>query len=349
MVTATLARLFRSPVNLALLAAAAFIVADAVIVLVGVRGDWAFDFTCCYQQAGQRLLEDPASLYAWSETYTYRYSPWAAVPFALLAPLTEAQAVLAWLLLKIAVLGVLAAWFARTQPSNWRVPAMLAVLFFPPVWHDLVLGNVSVFTLGVLLALLRWEARAGGVAFGLLLLLAPKPHLVPVGLWLLVRRPRAAIAALLVLAAGLLGGVALFGIGPWLAYLGTFAEPLAREFTANVGFSGLLPGPLGVGLGVAGAVVLLAMAFRRDDRVGFGISIASGVLLGPYTFIHYLAGLVVAAEPALRLRPRWLAPFPWLLVVFPLIPVWVALFGVTLSRLPRDPFPEAERRGGAPG
>ena len=342
-------RLIRSPGNLAILAGAAFLFADAAIVLIGVRGDWAFDFTCCYQQAGQRLLDDPSSLYAWSDSYTYRYSPWAAVLFAPLAPFTEEQAVIAWLVLKLAVLAAVAVWFARAQPMEWRVPAMLAVLFFPPVWHDLVLGNVSVFTLGVLLALLRWEARAGGLAFGLLLLLAPKPHLLPVGLWLLARRPRAAIAALVVVVLGGLAGVALFGVDLWLAYLATFTEPLSREFTANVGFSGLVGGPLGVGIGVAAAAVLLVMAMRRDDRVGFGISIASGVLLGPYTFIHYLSGLIVAAEPALRLRPRWLAPYPWLLVVFPLIPVWVALFGVTLSRLPRDPDPAEGRQEESPG
>ena len=59
---------------LILLAAVGFLLADAVIVWIG-RGDFAFDFTCCYQQAAQRPLDDPATLYDWTDTYTFRYSP----------------------------------------------------------------------------------------------------------------------------------------------------------------------------------------------------------------------------------------------------------------------------------
>ena len=48
--------------SLILLTAAAFLLADAVIVLVIGPADFAFDFTCCYQQAAGRLLEDPSTL-----------------------------------------------------------------------------------------------------------------------------------------------------------------------------------------------------------------------------------------------------------------------------------------------
>ena len=153
------------------------------------------------------------------------------------------------------------------------------VLFFPPIWHDLALGTS---------ACSRWRcwpscspvATAWGVAFGLLLLLAPKPHLLPLALWLAVRRPRDAVAALAVLGIGRGRGR---GVRPelWLAWLETFREPLERTFTANIGFSGLL-GPPGVVVGVIAAVVIGAAALVRRGDIGLGLSLVSGIVLGPY-------------------------------------------------------------------
>jgi hypothetical protein len=207
------------------------------------------------------------------------------------------------------------------------------VLLFPPIWHDLALGNVSVFTVAVLAVLLSRRDGVGGVAFGLLLLLAPKPHLLPLALWLLVRRPRDGVAALATLGVGVVAGMAVFGIDRWVEWIATFREPLERTFTANVGFSGLL-GPAGVVVGVAVAVVVGAAALLRRGDIGMALALVSGIVLGPYTFIHYLSGLVVVVDPVLRSRPRWLAPYPWLLIVFPLIPAWLSALAWTMWRTP---------------
>ncbi len=150
-------------------------------------------------------------------------------------------------------------------------------------------------------------------------------------IWLAVRRPRDAAAALAVLAAGFGAGMLAFGTDTWIAYLRTFAEPLSRTFTANIGFSGLL-GPAGVVIGAVFAAFLFLLALGRRGAVGLGLSVTAGIVLGPYTFVHYLSGLLVAAEPVLRARPVRLAIFPWLLLVFPLMPAWLLLFaGVQLS------------------
>ena len=331
--TETLRRAWLSNGSLIILAAVAFLLADAVIVYIAVRGDFAIDFTCCYQQAGQRLLDDPSSLYAWTDTYLFRYSPWAAALFAPLAGLSETAAVWAWFAIKAAVVAIVAVALGRrwTGEARWLVAGM--VLLFPPIWHDLALGNVSVFTVAVLAVLLARRDGIGGVAFGLLLLLAPKPHLLPLALWLLFRRPRDGVAALATLAFGVLAGIAVFGADRWVEWIGTFREPLERTFTANVGFSGLL-GPAGVVVGVAVAVVVGAAALVRRGDIGLGLSLVSGILLGPYTFIHYLSGLVVVVDPVLRSRPRWLAPYPWLLIVFPLIPAWLSALAWTMWRTP---------------
>jgi alpha-1,2-mannosyltransferase len=333
----TLRRAWLADRSLLLLAGVTFLLADAAIVFIAARGDFAIDFTCCYQQAGQRLLEDRSTLYAWTDTYTFRYSPWAAVLFTPLAPLSEPVAVWAWLALKVGVVAAVAVGLGRRWPRDvgWLVAGM--VLLFPPIWHDLALSNVSVFTVAVLWLLLVRTNGLGGVAFGLLLLLAPKPHLLPIAVWLAYRRPRDAVAALATLGAGIVAGVLVFGPELWLDWLGTFREPLGREFTANIGFSGLLGQP-GVVIGVVAAVVIGAAALARRGDIGLGLSLVAGVMLGPYTFIHYLAGLVVMIDPVLRSRPRWLAPYPWLLVVFPLMPVWLLALGWTMWRSP-DPRP----------
>jgi hypothetical protein len=189
---------------------------------------------------------------------------------------------------------------------------------------------------------MRQELATGaipeGVVFGLLLALMPKPHLIPVLVYLAIRQRRAFTASVATIGVAVLSGVALFGIDPWLAFAGTLREPLERTFTANIGFSGLL-GPIGVVVGVVVAVAIFAIGARTGGARGYGLSIVAGIVAGPYTFIHYLAGSIVAAEPVLHTRPRRLAPFPSLLLVTPLVPLWlVGLAGVIYG----TPEPEAE-------
>ena len=308
------------------LSAAALLVYIAIVISLGVRGDWAFDFTCCYQQAGQRFL-DGADLYAWSDTYTFRYTPWTALLFTVLAPMPEWVAILFWFAVKAAVLVGAAALFARAWTGGERTLAFTLAALFPPAMHDLMIGNVSTFTLAVEIMLLRLRPLLGGVAFGLLLLLVPKPHLIPILAWLLLRQTRTGLIALGVGAGGVLVGVAVFGIEPWLGFIGTLREPLGRDFTANIALSGLF-GPVGVVVSVILAAGLFAMAVVRRGPEGLGYAILSGIVLGPYTFIHYLVGVLVAAEPLLRTNPRRLVAFPLLYLVAPLSHIWTVLLGV---------------------
>jgi hypothetical protein len=318
---------------LLLLVAAAFVLADVTLIWIGAQTDFAFDFTCCYQQAAARLLHDPSTLYDWSETYTFRYTPLGALPFIPFVPLGEAAASWAWVGVKVVVLIGAAAWFAKPWDGRERVLVALLVLAFPPIVHDLMIGNVSTLTLLVFIAVARWPDARGGVAIGLLTLLMPKPHLLPVLAYLAIRRRTEFAAAAATILVGVLIGLGVFGTELWLAFIGTLREPLERTFTANIGFSSLF-GPAGVAIGVVAGLAVLAAGFMSGGSRGYGLSIIGGILMGPYTFIHYLAGTLVAAEPILRSHPRRLAPFPWLLVVFPLIPFWLLALAWTIWRTP---------------
>jgi len=345
----TLARIGRIRAGpLILFVATAFVLADlAIVFLIGPR-DFGFDFTCCYQQAAARALDDPATLYQWSDTYTFRYTPLGALFFVPLVPLSETGAVWAWLVFKVVLLVVVAWWFTRAWPADRRVLLALMVLAFPPAIHDLVLGNVSVLTLLVFLAVARWQDPRGGVAIGLLTVLMPKPYLFPVLAYLAIRRPRDFLASLATIAVGLAIGLLIFGPDPWLAFVDSLREPLGRTFTANVGFSGLF-GPIGVVIGlVVGAVVVVAGMLLGGSR-GYGLSIIGGIAMGPYTFIHYLVGTLVAVEPVLRTRPKWLVPFPWLLVAFPLIPLWLTGLAGVVRASPPPPAEEVVPPAAAPG
>jgi hypothetical protein len=331
-----------------LLVATAILLADVVIVWIGVSADFAFDFTCCYQQAAERALTNPATLYDWSETYTFRYTPIGALVFVPLVPLSEVAAVWVWLLFKVAVLAIVAVWFSSRWSGNRRVLVALLALTFPPIVHDLVLGNVSTLTVLALLALARWHDGRGGVAIGLVAALMPKPHLVPVLVYLAIRRPRDFVASAGTVGSMVVMGLLIFGADPWIGFLGTLREPLERTFTANVGWSALL-GPAGVGVGLIIGFIALVAGLLLGGARGYGLSILAGILAGPYTFIHYLSGSLVAVEPVLRMRPRWLVPFPWLLVVFPLIPLWLSALAAVVRASPPPPeeaaAPPATARG----
>ena len=217
--------------------------------------------------------------------------------------------------------------FARAWHGSDRPLAFGLAAVFPPAMHDLMIGNVSSFTLAVEIMLLRLRPVVAGASFGLLLLLVPKPHLIPVLGWLLLRQTRTGLISLGVSAAGLLAGVAVFGIEPWIGFLETLREPLGRDFTANIALSAIL-GPAGVVLSMILAAGLFAMAVLRRGPEGLGYAILSGIVLGPYTFIHYLVGILVAAEPMLRARPRRLVAFPVLFLVAPLSHVWTVLLAI---------------------
>lgn len=125
-----------------------------------------------YVEAGRRVFTG-GDLYAVTDTYAFHYSP-----------------VFAWLFGPLAAIGT----------AGWRLLHLVAMLALPtwpmrilglvswPFWYDLEAGNVLAF---VVLAA-AWSLRGNRVAIAAylaLLLLVPRPLMVPVAAWILWTKP----------------------------------------------------------------------------------------------------------------------------------------------------------------
>lgn len=217
-----------------------------------------------YVEAGRRVFTG-GDLYAVTDTYAYHYSPVLAWLFAPLAAIGTAG----WRLLHIAAMLALPTW-----------PMRILGLVSWPFWYDLEAGNVLAF---VVLAA-AWALRGNRVAIAAflgLLLLVPRPLMVPVAAWILWKQPEwrlpfavaFAIHAAVVVATGWASdwAVALLAAG------GDVAIP------SNIGpsrFIGTLPW-LAIGLPVAAWLT-------QRGRLGLASLAAS-----PYWLPYYLLVLLL--------------------------------------------------------
>lgn len=231
-----------------------------------LRGGSGADWTI-FGEAGRRILEGGA-LYASEDNYAFRYSPLLAYAFAVLSGMGP----LLWRALHVAVaasLGLRSPWLAAAVLVSW------------PFWFDVEAGNLMIFVLA--LAVWALSGRDWAICgFLVLTLLAPRPLMLPVAVWLLWQHPewRLRFAALFVLhgAAVLLTGWAL----PWLGALVASSSEMG---------SILNYGPSRV-IGVAWIPVGLGLAafFMWRRRLGLASLAAS-----PYWLPYYLLMLFLEA------------------------------------------------------
>lgn len=236
-----------------LLTVAAYFFADANV-----------DWTLSYAPAAHRVFD--GTLYDWTGgaygveggVYIFRYSPLFAWLFVGIAPLGA----LGWTLLHFAPLLALP-----------RRVALLA-LASAPFWNDVYNGNIQTFAFVAAFTALRGP-RVGTLAFFALTLLAPKPIMLPVLIWLLWKRPetRAWFAGLVILNVAL---VALSGYGPeWAASFLRAGDDLGNR--ADFGPAKLI-GAAWVPIGLA-----LAGWFTWKGRLGL-----ASICACPYWLLHYL-------------------------------------------------------------
>jgi hypothetical protein len=216
----------------------------------GVPNDW-YQF----QLAGQRIASG-LSPYAVEPPWTFRWSPVAA-----------------WMLLGLTAVGPfpwLVAQFASLLALPRRV-ALLALLTVP-FWADVYEGNILTFSLVLAVLALR-GSRVASLGYFALVLLVPRPLMIPVAAWLLWQRPSLRLPGVAVfLVHGLLVLIVGYG-GEWLQRLVTSGDEIALH---NAGPSALI-GAWWIPIGVA-----LALFFTWRGRLGLASLAAS-----PYLILYY--------------------------------------------------------------
>lgn len=231
-----------------------------------LAGDPAVDWQQ-YVEAAHRFWTG-GELFAVSATYGYHYSPFLAPVFGLLAPV----GMVAWRLLHVAAAAALPTW-----------PMRLVALFSWPMWFDVEAGNIMIFVVLVATLALR-GSRLASIGYLLLLILIPRPLMLPVAAWLLWRDPalRLPFVALV-----LIHGVAVIA-GGWADWMhALFAASADVGNWSNVGPSRFI-GQWWLILGLP-----LAAWLTVRGRVGWAALAAS-----PYWLPYYLL------MPVLELRHR---------------------------------------------
>jgi hypothetical protein len=230
-------------------------------MLRGVDGaDWTI-----FTEAGRRIREGE-DLYAVEADYAWRYSPFLAWAFIVIAPIGATV----WRLLHLAA--------ALTLPNGWLA---LATLLSWPFWFDVEAGNLVTFAFALAAWALHGRSWAIGGYLGLLLLV-PRPLMLPVAVWLLWRHPewRGRFAVMFAVHAV---AVALSGWGPeWIAALLASTDEMTSGL--NYGPSRLI-GAVWIPIGLAIAAIL-----TWRGRLGLA-SVAASPYWLPYYFLFALLEL----------------------------------------------------------
>lgn len=309
---------------LAVLAIAVLVFRAIQFALLTRADQWGYDFSF-YWTAGAHLLNgEPiysaaqlAGPYAPQGQDGFLYPPpfaVAAIPLAALFPADYRAAAWVWWTIGAAILVSATLALHRSERLGERYPLLsgrgrwlliAAVLAFPPVIGELVLGNVHIVLLGLLtaawLGVRRGDARGesvAGAAVGAAAIIKVFPGLLV--LWFLVTRRYRAVAGVIVGAAVLaLVTVPLTGIEPWLQYptvLANLSAPV--DTTDTLAPTVWLAGPLGftvarIVVTLAGLAVVAWAARALDATRSFAIAVVVAVLIAPALYHHYLALLVL--------------------------------------------------------
>jgi alpha-1,2-mannosyltransferase len=297
-------------------------------------------------------------------SWPYRYPPFTAALGRALSPLGPHGAMIVWETAN-AIGFVAGAWLVGLAlGGGWRlVLALGTTLFCGPVYHTLLDGQVNGLAF-VFLALAFWgvmrrRAAAGGIGVAA----AAALKLTPIALmayffwrrsWRTALASLAALAAMVVLFVPL---VSLHGFGDYMAHAFLLTDPQRinlspqnQSLTAVVGRL-LLPQTTWASTERTTVVHIVAIVFaavlavataavlwprRRAARagpaaaevegLGFGMVIAATLVVGPFTYYHQFAWLLI---PLLLIADRLIRARRWL----PLALLGVLLLAVDANEL----------------
>lgn len=282
----------------------------------------AYDFTHAYLPAAHLVLvgRSPypaATIAAITPKTAFIYPPLTAylvTPFTLL-PVAVAQG-LATALAILAVVGTL--WIVGVR--DWRCYAV--VFLWEPTFSAIQTANVNLLLAVGLAVVWRYRRRPVVVAVATGAMVALKPFLWPIAIWLLcTRRFKEAIASALVAACLVFGPWAGIGFADVTGYPHLMSLVAKVEGPDAYTIEALLRGVVSwraaeLVAAVAGLVALVAMARagRADERRSFALAIALAFLLTPIVWMDYFVLLlVVLGLFAARFSGVWLIPlFFWI-------------------------------------
>lgn len=225
----------------------------AIILSGGEAVDWVQ-----YLDASRRVTE--GGLYAQTMDYGWRYSPMAALAFGLLGLMGTT----AWRLLHLVA--------AAAMP---RLLMSAITLASWPLWYDVETGNtVALFLLAGAWALAGSKLATGAYFIGLILI--PRPLMMPLGVWLLWKRPEWRLPVLGLFVVHAVAVLATGWADEWINELIATPASIYRSST-NVGPSRFV--------GLAWMIVGLPLGawLTWKGRVGW-----ASLAVSPYLLPYYL-------------------------------------------------------------
>jgi glycosyl transferase family 87 len=277
----------------------------------------AFDFAQAYLPAGHAVLAGhspypAATAAALAPRTAFVYPPltaYLAAPFTVL-PVSVAESIATALAIAcvVAILWVI-------EVRDWRCYA--AVFLWAPTFSAIQTVNVNLL-LALGLAVL-WRLRHRPLAAGLVVgaMIALKPFLWPVVVWLLcTRRFRAAIASAVATSVLVLlpwAAIGFAGLRQYPHLMSLLSTVEGKDaYTVEALLRGVTSWRVAEALGVLVGLAVLGLMVRigsGDERRSFALAIAVSLILTPIVWMDYFVLLlVVVGLLAKRFGPIWLLP-----------------------------------------
>jgi hypothetical protein len=298
---------------------------------------WGYDLSA-YWIAGRHVLDglpiygaaQLAGPYSPQAQFLYLYPPFLAVAIAPLVAFVNVDYQIAnWLWAAAGLVVVITASLLLSRrerigsrADRWMVVA--AVLAFPPVVGELVMGNVHLLLLGLLTGAwlaIRRGGRSGDAIGGMLVGVAILIKVFPAVLilWFLLRRRwTAAIVASVTIVVLAVATLPVVGVQPWLDYpqvLLNLGAPTDTHDTLapSVWLAALFPSAVARTVVIAAVILVVGWtALRKAEVVSFAVAVACSVLAAPALYHHYLAVLVLPILVAIA----WVTPWWWAVVAY---------------------------------
>lgn len=246
-------------------------------------------------------------------------TPMATLPVAVASGLWSLLGAMAFLAVGVVVARAEGAGRSRGD----LVLLAMAGLIFPPVYIDLVVGNVNLWLFALLgLAWLGYRSDRP-VVLGLAIAAAALVKVFPIVLivWLIgSRRWRALGWVIIGTAAMVVISLPMTGLQAWLDYPRVILNATSGVASVVPTVSNLLAGLFGAIVAravvlVGGGVIVYAFARAWPSALSYGMAVAVSVLMVPILWNQYLVLMLLPLLlVASRARPRWLPAIPYLLM-----------------------------------